>query len=363
MRLLSHLLLPAVSSLALSASNNSPLYVGNSKNVISNIPSNSISDAFTVHRSFEEIVDKYDGFILDQFGVLHNGVHALEGAVDCLEHLFKKNKKLIILSNTSAPAHKAIEKLPKFGFPSEFFLGAVTSGEEASRYIRGTYGNNPITSSKALFFTWDAFKPNNPRLTAPPQSFLDQCGNVEIASSIDTTDFLLIHGSEVWCRGTESADQSTSLGSFIETGDLDAIDPILKDCLERDLPLVCANPDCNVVTPTGGTAYMPGRIAQRYKEMGGKCRVFGKPDVEHFEACVEKLGMDKSQVAHVGDSLHHDIAGASAASIPNVFVASGIHANKLGIQYGEMPEQAVLESLFEEEGLILPTHVVPAFTL
>eukprot|EP00957_Ditylum_brightwellii_P141989 10817490-Ditylum_brightwellii.AAC.1 len=73
---------------------------------------------------------------------------------------------------------------------------------------------------------------------------------------------------------------------------------------------------------------------------------FGKPGVEHFEACVAKLGLDKNGVAHVDDSLHHD-----------TFVTSGIHKKELGSEFGEMPGLEILEGLMEEEvGDVRPTH-------
>lgn len=316
-----------------------------------------------IHSSFKEIVDCYDAFILDQFGVLHNGVEALAGAIETVEYLNKKNKKLIILSNTSAPSVNALAKLPKLGFQLDHFVGAVTSGEEASRFVRHTYGSHADTTraTKALFLTWNTLIPNNPRLTAPPQAFLDQCGNIQVTAFINDSDLLLLHGSEVWYRGEDTVQES--LGSFIETGGLEIVDPFLEQCLQRNLPMVCANPDEIVVTPSGGTAHMPGRIAQRYQELGGNCRIFGKPDSEHFEACLSQLQVEKDRVAHVGDSLHHDIAGAVAAGIPSVFVTSGIHASQLGTTFGVLPETDTLAWLFDAEGSIYPTHVVSAFRL
>ena len=56
---------------------------------------------------FESLADRYDGFILDQFGVMHNGVVALPGAQECFEKLAKAGKKLVILSNTSRRAVSA----------------------------------------------------------------------------------------------------------------------------------------------------------------------------------------------------------------------------------------------------------------
>jgi ribonucleotide monophosphatase NagD (HAD superfamily) len=37
-------------------------------------------------------------------------------------------------------------------------------------------------------------------------------------------------------------------------------------------------------------------------------------------------------VAHVGDSLEHDIVGANAAGIDSIFVIGGIHAKDLGLK-------------------------------
>lgn len=294
-------------------------------------------------------------------GVLHNGAVALDGAVDCVAKLHESGKALIVLSNTSAPSAAALERLPKFGFDKNHFIGAITSGEEASKYILKRFGSD-IKTSRAIFVTWDASDQNNPRLTAHPQQFLAQCGNVEPANSIDEADFVLLHGSEVWQRNDGSV---YSLSPFIEKGDFRTVDPILEQCLARRLPLVCANPDRTVRTPSGGSAHMPGSIAARYLALGGEGAMFGKPNVEHFQACVDLLvGMEKSRIAHVGDSLQHDVLGANRCGIPSIFVSSsGIHANELGVDFGELPSRDALETLFEKENGIVPTHVVSAFRL
>lgn len=368
--------LQPVASFALATSSNKSGQFGTRNALLSRFPlrhsrpatslrsqSDSAASSYSIHPSFnDDIIDKYDAFILDQFGVLHNGINALDGAIELVEHLYKRNKKLIILSNTSAPAAKALEKLPKFGF-GPHFQDAVTSGEESSRYVLATYGSSDA-ATKALMFTWDTSIPNNPRLTAPPEVYLEQCGNVEVATSVEEADFVLFHGSEVWYRGPNN--DVTSLAPFIEEGSFENVDKILKACKEKGLPAVCANPDFIVQTPLGdGVAHMPGKLAAHYETVfGGSCETFGKPQVEHFEACIRKLGLEKSQVAHVGDSLHHDISGASKAGIPNVFVTSGIHKMQLGTEFGELPEADVLEEVMAKEGGdIRPTHVVPAFKL
>lgn len=84
---------------------------------------------------FESIASQYDGFILDQFGVMHNGVVALPGAAECYKALAAGGKKIVILSNTSRRAANAQSKLPGMGFDPAALSGFVSSGEEAYQYI------------------------------------------------------------------------------------------------------------------------------------------------------------------------------------------------------------------------------------
>jgi ribonucleotide monophosphatase NagD (HAD superfamily) len=333
------------------------------------------STRFQTVASISEIADLYDGFILDQFGVLHDGVHPLPGAIECIEYLHRLDKKLMVLSNTSAPSHKALERLEKLGFDRRFFAHAVTSGEEASRYIRTHYGSDDNNPCNILFWTWDAQKPNNPRLTAHPQAFLDQCGNVRVVDTVSDADLIVLHGSEVWYRGPSIP--SVPLGNFIETGNFQdlanaMIHDLLHECIRYDLPMVCANPDVVVATPDGGTAYMPGGIALHYRhQLGGNLFLFGKPDRQHFDACVDRFHRDfhisRDRILHVGDSLCHDIQGAHDADIASLWITeTGIHAKEL-----QHPDDSNSNEYEEDLDVILqkhqnsprPTHIVPAFRL
>lgn len=309
------------------------------------------STPFTIRNSISELAPMYDAFILDQYGVLHNGESSLEGAVECVETLSKQGKKLIILSNTSGPAASALAKLPKYGFDPSMFVDAVTSGEECSRYINEEYGGEDV--KRVLWLTWDGVAGNVPH----PMDFLKKCGqNILPANSVEEADFVLAHGSHVW----QKEDEQISLGTFIADGSLEAIDPILEKCLAHKVPMLCANPDLVVRMPDASMGYMPGNIARRYEEMGGECKSFGKPFPEHFEACLRKLGVDASRAVHVGDSLHHDIKGANAANIDSIFITSGIHCQELNADFGILPDESLLKELFEKEKHC-PTYVLPAF--
>jgi len=275
-------------------------------------------------------------------------------------------------------------------------VGAITSGEESARYIRETYGKKGETGRKARFvwLTWDYPAYGN---VPNPQDFLDDCGDgVEPTLDVEEAEFVVAHGCGV-IRGF-SEQETLPLGDFLNDGNLGdgtAIDALLKKCADQGLPLICANPD-EVVVVEEGVKYMPGKIAKRYCEILSDhieskdednhnkppVTIFGKPNVGHFEACLRELELNREpgdntavplRVAHVGDSLHHDIAGANASGIPSIFIVGGIHAEELLTKGGgeskiqedvssssDLPSEARLREFFDREGHT-PTHVLPFF--
>jgi ribonucleotide monophosphatase NagD (HAD superfamily) len=48
-----------------------------------------------------DIADDYDGYILDQYGVLHDGAKPIQGVLPAMQELLSRGKKLLILSNAS----------------------------------------------------------------------------------------------------------------------------------------------------------------------------------------------------------------------------------------------------------------------
>mmetsp|Transcript_8906 Transcript_8906/g.18505 ORF Transcript_8906/g.18505 Transcript_8906/m.18505 type:complete len:338 (-) Transcript_8906:1594-2607(-) len=320
----------------------------------------SYNETFQIHDFVgKDIIDRYDGFILDQFGVLHNGVCGLEGAPELVKLLVHHyDKKCVILSNTSSSSQKSKQKLPRLGYDPSDFCNAVTSGQEAGRHIRDTYACDK--TKKALWFTW---KGNS------PIKFLELCGDIPLTTDPKEADYVILHGVDVLRGPGEDGEASEiSLGDFHTSGSMDdnsdsetiTIDSVLQECASRNLPMVCANPDFIMVKPDGSTGYMPGTIVKRYEELGGKCTSFGKPHVPHFEACLRDLDLDKTRVVHVGDSLHHDILGANATGIDSIFVTGGIHRTELGTKLNNVASKKSLEQLFTKHGQT-PTHVVPMF--
>ena len=63
--------------------------------------------------SILDIVDDYENYIIDQWGVMHDGLSGFKHAIDTI-NLLEKNKNLFIVSNSSKRKRSSEEKLPKF---------------------------------------------------------------------------------------------------------------------------------------------------------------------------------------------------------------------------------------------------------
>jgi ribonucleotide monophosphatase NagD (HAD superfamily) len=79
--------------------------------------------------SIGDIISLYDVFILDQWGVMHDGYKGYDHAINSVEKLIRENKKLIIISNSSKRKTSSISRLKSLGFDKNHFIEVMTSGE------------------------------------------------------------------------------------------------------------------------------------------------------------------------------------------------------------------------------------------
>src|SRR5215471_17739528 len=82
------------------------------------------------------LAPRYDGFILDLWGVIHDGVAPLPGAVDCLYSLIDAGKRISLLSNAPRRADDVIRRITQIGVPLGSYHHVMSSGEEAWQYLR-----------------------------------------------------------------------------------------------------------------------------------------------------------------------------------------------------------------------------------
>ena len=244
-------------------------------------------------KGLKDIIDSFDTFILDQWGVLHNGGQAFTQAVETLHFLKEHNKKVVILSNSGRTHTFSYTRLAESGISRDLYLDVLTSGDHMRHNFAAGKFNH--LGKKALFFTWDN-----------DISVLEDCKVSQ--TTVEEASFIL-------CSGIDR----DSLADYMDD---------LKFARQHNLELVLSNPDLISMLPDGSLRMCPGTIAKTYQEMGGIVHWHGKPQPQIYKMCKELVGGWDNAIA-VGDSLEHDIAGANNAGISSLFISSGIHASEL----------------------------------
>jgi HAD superfamily hydrolase (TIGR01459 family) len=251
---------------------------------------------------FAPLAIAYEGFVIDLWGVVHDGVRPYPGAADCLARLRAAGRRVALLSN--APRRSALvrEALRDMGIADDLYDGVVTSGEATHSMLR----DRPDPWWRALGTRLYHLGPERDR-TVFADLGLEEAGDPGRAS------FVLNTGPDDHANPTDPA----------------AFDTVLQACWASRLPMICANPDLEVIR--GGVRVIcAGALAQRYTAMGGDVRSLGKPDPAIYGPVLDLLGLPRERVLAVGDALRTDIAGAAAAGIASAWVLGGIHEAHLG---------------------------------
>jgi HAD superfamily hydrolase (TIGR01459 family) len=212
-------------------------------------------------------------------------------------------KPAVLLSNAPRRSHVAAAALSAMGIGPDLYTGIITSGE-ATYLALATPETDPwFKALGRLVFHLGPERDRNvieglplTRVDTPEEAdFVVNTGPDDLGSQTDVADFL----------------------------------PVLAACRAANLPMICANPDLEVIR--GGTRVIcAGALAQIYAENGGDVRWLGKPDPAIYQPVLAMLGVGRGRVLAVGDALRTDIAGADSAGIDSCWVLGGIHGAELG---------------------------------
>ena len=88
------------------------------------------------NEGLSSIVDNYQLFYVDLWGVVHNGVSLHLEAIKVLKEINKKRKDYILLTNAPRPNHAVKSFLEKLGMEKEIRDHVFTSGEAALIYLK-----------------------------------------------------------------------------------------------------------------------------------------------------------------------------------------------------------------------------------
>lgn len=269
----------------------------------------------------------YDGFVLDLWGCLHNGIEAYPGVVPALYRLKEAGKRLVILSNAPRRASVVQTGMARIGIVPELYDHLLSSGELAWRAI--------VAGRDGLGQRCLRIGPER------DLSMVEGNGLIEV-ERVAEAEFLLVTGPREDHLGLEDHQA------------------VLDEALARGLPLLCANPDLDVLR---GPQRMicAGTLARYYEQRGGRVLSYGKPFAATYVECQRLLAIAEAKlVLAVGDSLHTDIAGAQGAGFATALIPGGIHGERLGIDMGGFPAAEPFAALCAEMG-VAPDYLLARF--
>lgn len=247
-----------------------------------------------------DIIDETDAFFVDVWGVLHDGVQPYAPVIDCLRHIKAAGKPVCLLSNAPRRAHLVADSLSEMGIGRDLYTEIVTSGEVTRTILSANadqghdaYGRNCLQMGIGRYLT-----------------LIDDL-DYQVVEKLGDADFIL-------CAGPGSYD--ASIGDF---------DAFLAAAAQRDVPMICANPDINVMVGNDIVA-CGGAIAQMFEQKGGRVMYVGKPHAAVYAAAARALGIGRdARVFGVGDSPRTDVAGARGYGINSLLIAGGLHKDEL----------------------------------
>ncbi|MDX2264036.1 MAG: TIGR01459 family HAD-type hydrolase [Hyphomicrobiales bacterium] len=245
--------------------------------------------------SIAELASRYGVWLCDIWGVLHNGVSPFPSAADACRTFRAQGGKVALITNAPRPTEFVAAQLAAMGIDG-VYDAIATSGDVTMRLLRERAG-------QAVFHL-------GPERDKP-----------------------ILEGLDLRRVGPDEADFILNSGPFHdETETPEDYRALFTALAARTVPMVCANPDHKV--ERGDTViYCAGALAALYEQMGGAVVYAGKPHAPIYELALHKLGVDAgaSRILAIGDGVYTDILGAAIFGVDALFIASGVHMGRAGL--------------------------------
>lgn len=279
-------------------------------------PSSPVLGTIPLVSSVAPLAAATDAWLVDIWGVMHNGVRPFLDAVRACATFRRIGGTVMLLSNAPRPASSVAEQLDRIGVPQSAYDVILTSGDAARAMISDLAGR-PV-----FHLGPDRDRP-------------------------------IFAGSDVICTPLQDAEVIVCTGLFDdETETPEDYREMLQAARTRALPMICANPDLKVERG-GRIIWCAGGVAALYETLGGNVSYAGKPFAPIYKLAFEKLArlrgakVPRERVLVIGDGVKTDIAGAGVAGVRSVFIASAIHvggrldAKTLELLFADAPARPV----------------------
>lgn len=286
-----------------------------------------------------QILDQYDYFILDIWGVLHDGKCLYANTINTLDTLKNYNKKTCLLSNTGHLNDFVVNHLNELGLSRELYDFIITAGSSAQEALKSRPDDVHKKLGNKCFFIGD-----DPLLPADNKLEIISGLDIEVCSDANEASFILNS-----CGGTPHEN----------------VEPIMKlieSLAPLSLPMVCINPDIKV--NIGSEQFLcAGAFAQHYETLGGNVIYHGKPDTNIYNQAWHLFDYpDKSKIVAIGDSLHTDIQGAYNFSINSIWNLEGIHKDEFQMTNKKTINFTAVEETLQNAS-IKPTAYIETFII
>jgi len=262
---------------------------------------------------------RYEVFLCDVWGVVHNGIAAFPAASEALTRARAAGVTVIMVSNAPRPGAVVRKQIARYGVPDSAYDEVIASGD--------------VTRAE---------------LAARPGARVFHIGAERDLANYEGLDVTLVdldHADLVVCTGPFHDDTETP----------DDYRELMARIKARDLLLICANPDV-VVERGNRLIWCAGALAAIYDELGGKTIYAGKPHAPIYRLCFARAAVLRgrevppSRVLAIGDGLKTDLLGAARQEIDCLFVTRGIHAADLGLDDKGGIDRDKLARAFAEAG-------------
>ena len=184
------------------------------------------------------LAESFDGFIVDVWGVLHDGLRLYPGVTDALDRLAERGKEVVFLTNAPRRSRDVARMLARLGLPERHRRNIVASGESVHAALADRTDPFHAALGRRCIVLGETMQ--NDILTG-----LD----LDRVDAFEDAEFIVNIGP--WRKDAALADYEDDLAR----------------AAGLDLPMICANPDLSVMQ--GGSEMLcAGALAVRYEALG-----------------------------------------------------------------------------------------------
>lgn len=283
--------------------------------------------------SSRALLESYEAFILDAYGVFWSGAYVLPAAKDFMKEVVKAGKPLVILSNATQRAHEERVKYESFGLIQGVHYHELLTSGEMTRTLAQTQ-QKPFEKGWSRYVAW---WPVHPKFGSPHHSIFE--GAFCQVDQLDQADFIYLNTP--YSEGRDQTDPA------VFESQLEAI-------TQSKLPVICPNPDDYAQHGDPPVFVVrQGAIAKKLEKEGVDVRYIGKPHKQAFDFACKAIGLLRplaQRIVMVGDNPKTDILGAKEAGLASALL---VDTGVLSYLYPGTSLKELEKTLSENEK---PTH-------